>query len=210
MPPDPSPARPFRLPAALLLPLLLVAVGVTLSGCEAPGRVQLPDLTFQHERPILLAVGTIEFVDRYVPPYAAPNVEHLFPIAPAKAVRNWVKARLSATGASGRARVVLREASVVTKSLPTRGGIAGLFYTEPEQRYDAVVEATIEILDERGEKRAFVSTRAERSRSLSEGTTLNERERAWFEITEALMRDFDAEMERAIRRHLGDYLAGPS
>ena len=205
---DPSPVRFFGSPAALVL--LLVAVGVTLSGCETPGRAQLPDLTFRHEQPILLEVGEIEFIDRYVSPYTGPNVEHLFPIPPAKAVGNWVKARLRASGVRGRARVVLRKASVVTKTLPTRGGIEGLFYTEPEQRYDAVVEATIEILDPQGKKRAFVSTRAERSRSLSEGATLNERERAWFEITEALMRDFDAEMERAIRRHLGDYLAGPS
>jgi hypothetical protein len=185
-----------------------MVAGLYLSGCETPGRVQLPDLTFRHEQPILLDVGRVEFINRYVSPYAEPNVEHLFSTSPAKAVGSWVKARLSAAGTSGSARVVLREASVVTKTLATRGGIEGLFYSEPAQRYDAVVEATIEILNDRGEKLSFVSTRAERSRSLPEGVTLNERERAWFEITEALMRDFDAEMGQAIRRHLGDHIIG--
>ena len=47
---------------------------------------------------------------------------------------------------------------------------------------------------------------ASRSITTPEGATLNDREKIWFETTEALMADFDDEMERQIRRHLGTWL----
>ncbi|MCH8213764.1 MAG: hypothetical protein IIC54_06800, partial [Proteobacteria bacterium] len=45
-----------------------------------------------------------------------------------------------------------------------------------------------------------------RSRTLREDASINDRERMWFDLIEALMRDFNAELEKNIRQYLGGYL----
>ena len=45
-----------------------------------------------------------------------------------------------------------------------------------------------------------------RTRTVREDASLHDRKRIWFEMTEALMKDFNAEMEKNIRQHLGGYL----
>ena len=42
--------------------------------------------------------------------------------------------------------------------------------------------------------------------TLREDVTINQRDRAWFNQTEALIKDFDAEMEKNIRRVLDDWV----
>ncbi len=48
--------------------------------------------------------------------------------------------------------------------------------------------------------------RISRSRTLREDATINDRERMWFDLTEALMGDFNAELEKNIRQYVSGYL----
>ncbi|MGA0315832.1 MAG: hypothetical protein ACO3MJ_10645, partial [Alphaproteobacteria bacterium] len=70
----------------LFLPILFLI----FSGCvNAPPRDLFPDLRYSHLKPIGLAVNSVEIKISYVSPKQIPNVEHKFPIAPAKAASNW-------------------------------------------------------------------------------------------------------------------------
>ena len=71
---------------------------------------------------------------------------------------------------------------------------------------EAVVEASLEILDARGFRKGFASARVSRSRTVREDATLNQREAAWFAMTEALLNDFDKELEKNIRQYLLGFL----
>jgi hypothetical protein len=51
-----------------------------------------------------------------------------------------------------------------------------------------------------------VSSRTSRSRSVPENASLNDREKVWFEMTEAMMNDINGSLERQIREHLGAFL----
>jgi len=68
------------------------------------------------------------------------------------------------------------------------------------------VEAQLEILNADGRLIQLASARATRSRSVMEDAKPEERERVWFELLEALMKDFDKEMERAIRLYMDPWL----
>ena len=48
----------------------------------------------------------------------------------------------------------------------------------------------------------IVLSRAERSRTVAEGVSLNDRERVWFEMTEAMMNDLNTSLQRQINQHL--------
>jgi len=178
-----------------------------LAACEAAVPAQkIPALTFQHLAPLNLAVGKVEVTSKYKPPLAAPNVEHRFATPPAKALRTWANDRLRPAGGAYTARLVILDASVTETKLKTRKGITGAFYIEQSERYDAVAEADLIIVDGSGAHKGFASTRASRSVTVSENASLAERERTQFELVESLMRDFDLELEKNIRRYLVNWI----
>lgn len=191
-------------------PLRLAAVALVilaLGACQQPPpRPTYPELTWTHLAPFQLDVAEVEIVSEYEPTFRPPNVEHLAPAAPEEAARRWAEDRLQAAGKEGRAKVIIREASIVEVPLELEEGVRGYVTTEQAERYDAVVEVEIEIRNPRGYRDGFVTARAERTRTVPEDITLNERERVWFELTDGLMKDFDAEMSKNIREHLGRFL----
>ena len=81
-------------------------------------------------------------------------------------------------------------------------------YSPASHMNDAVLEMTVEA-SRRGDggRRAMVSSRAARSRTVPEDITLNDREKVWFELTEALMNDINASLERQIADNFGNFLA---
>lgn len=201
----PALLAPVRSAAAPLAALALFVLA--LAACATPpARPTYPELTWAHLPPFELDVAAVEVVSEYEPPYKEPNVEHLFPVPPGEAARRWADDRIKAAGTEGRAKVIIKRASVTETPLELTEGVRGYFTTEQAQRYDAVVEVTIEVRGPRGYRDGFATAVAERSRTVPEDATLNERERVWFEITDALMKDFNAEMERNVREHLGRFL----
>jgi hypothetical protein len=191
-----------------LLRFAAVALGVfALGACQSPPpRPTFPELTWTHLAPFRLDVAEIEIVSEYEPTFRPPNVEHLTPALPEGAARRWAEDRIEAAGREGRAKVIIREASIVEVPLALEEGVRGYVTTEQAERYDAVVEVEIEIRGPRGYRDGFAKARAERTRTVPEDITLNERERVWFELTDGLMKDFDAEMSKNIRQHLARFL----
>lgn len=184
--------------------LLVLALGAC--SADPPARPIYPDLTYRHLPPIELLVGRVEVEDAYTPPLRAPNVEHEFPVSPAAAARRWVDDRIRAVGDKGTVKVTLREASVVEVALKKTEGLTGAVTTDQSERYDGTIVMEIEVRGPGGDKEAFVSATARRSRTVPEDITLNAREKVFFEMTEAMMNDLNAELERQINQHLGRYL----
>jgi hypothetical protein len=188
----------------LLSPIVAMLM---LAACEsAPPRPNFPDIHITEGAPIRLAVGGIDIRDDYKPSFQRPHVEHLFPIPPAHALENWAHDRLVAAGGNARAVFIISDASVTETELKKKEeGITGAFTKEPAQRYDATVEVTLSIVDERGVRVRTVNVKAFRSQTVLEGITPNEREQAWYDMTKMLMSDFDRQMSGEISAHFGGY-----
>jgi hypothetical protein len=184
----------------------MVAI-LLLTACEsAPPRPNFPDIHITGEAPIRLAVGGVDIRNDYKASFQPPHVEHLFPIPPAHAMENWAHDRLVAAGGNARAVFIIADASVVETELKKKEeGITGAFTKEPAQRYDATVAATLNLIDERGTPVRTVTVKAFRSQTVLEGVTPNEREQAWYDMTKALMNDFDRQMSAEISAHFGGY-----
>jgi hypothetical protein len=189
------------------LMLALVAM-VALSACETkPPTQKLAEISFANKRPISLNVGQLEIVPEYQSPAARPNVEHLMPTSPEAATVRWAQDRLRPVGRSGSARVLIKDARVVEITLKTDKSFTGMFKEEQAERYDAVLDVAIQILDERHLPVADVLARATRSRTVPEGISLNERDRILHEVTESLIRDIDSQMDGLIRSYLSRWVA---
>jgi hypothetical protein len=188
----------------LVLTLLLP---VALGACETPAPEQkLPGIGFTHLEALRLNVADIEVVSEFKAPLRSPNVDHLFPTTPEAALRQWAADRLQPAGKGDTARFRIIDASAIETRLKRDTGLKGTFTKEQSERYEVGVEGSVEILDSRGFRRGFASARASRTRTVPEDITLNDREKVWFEMTEAVMNDFNAELERNIRQHLGGFL----
>ena len=186
----------------------ILVVAVALTACETPDPApQYPDITFGHLATIKLDVGAVDYIQAYVPPAMSPNVEHLFPIRISQVARRWADERLEPVGVISRiARVTLLNAAVIGSALETTQGIKGAFTIDQAARYDATVEILIEIVNSQGVVEGQVRASAERSRTAPENITLNDRDQLWFELTEAVMRDLDKQLEATIRQYLAKYI----
>ncbi len=193
------PGKPLRhvIAAALLI----------LTGCAAEVPDQsFPQITFRHLQPLDLRVVDIR-IDRDLPEPAANDVTASLPASPALALSQWAQDRLRLAGSTrATARFTVLAARVLRKNLKVEGGLAAVFRKQVDQRFDGLVEAEIEILDERGVRRATARAKAERVITVREDDTIADRRRILFEMTEKMMADFDREMEKAIRRHFVEWL----
>ncbi|MGB0681114.1 MAG: hypothetical protein ACPGOV_00305 [Magnetovibrionaceae bacterium] len=188
--------------AVIVLPIVAL-----LGACEtSPPVATQPSLSFAHLGTIPLNVARIETTNRYAPPLAAPNVEHLFQTEPAVALQTWARERLKPVGSSGVARFVVMDASVVEERLKTTEGLKGAFTVDQSERYLAKAEAVLEILDDAGNSLRFASASASQSSTIAEDATLNERETLWFDLTEGLVANFDKTLVGQMQRHLGEFM----
>lgn len=187
--------------------LVLLAGGLAACSTQPP-RPRFPELTYGHLGQFTFDVQRVDIVSEYKAPFASPNVEHLFPTAPEQTLRRWAQDRLAATGTAGRyARFVIQEAKVTETQLPRTPGVRGAFTTDQTQRYDGVLSVVLEIREERANYRAgTASAWASRSRTVAEGITVNDRDKVWFDLIEAMMNDLNAEMDRQIRANLAQFV----
>ena len=193
----------MRGPLRLAVLGLLGALAACTIGAERPS---FPELTWSHLPPITLDVAEIEIIDASQPTGASPHVEHLFPLPPAKATERWARDRLRAGGLANRARFIIQRADVIEVGLRRTEGLSGIFTTDQSERYDAELGVALEIRSDTGALLGQVTTETRKSQTVAEDASLNEREAAWFEMTDDLMKLLNAEMERVMPLYLSRWI----
>ena len=186
----------------ILALMVLLALGACTT--ESPF-VEFADITFRHLPAINLRVVDIQIENKVAPNVLAPNEGHKFPVPPVKALRRWAEDRLQAAGSKGTARFTILEADATETRLKIDDGIRATFTKEQSESYLVTVSASLEVFDENGFRRAFVKAKSERRKTVPEDITLTGRRKIWFAITEKLMAEFNAEMERNIQRYMTEF-----
>ncbi|NQV57236.1 MAG: hypothetical protein HQ503_15360 [Rhodospirillales bacterium] len=186
---------------------MLIALAVLLAGCATADPVMdLADITFKHLPKINLRIVDIQIDDKSKQTTEAPHVGHQFPVPPVRALKRWAEDRLQAQGSKGTARFTLLEAQAIESKLEIDKGIKGFFTKEQSERYTVTVSASLEIFDDKGIRRAIVRSKAMREKTVLEDVSLTDRRKAWFEMTEALMAEFNTEMQRNIQRYMTEFV----
>lgn len=183
-------------------------VAVLIGGCANQAPVQvLPELRYNMMAPLNLDVGRVEVVSAYQAPFKEPNVEHLMPVPPERAAMQWANDRVKAVGGGGRtARFVIRDASVVEKKLSMDEGFTGLFKKEQSERYEGKLDVVLEIRDDHGRVIGEAAASGWRSRTIGEDVSVAQREKMWYELTQALVGDISNLLEANMRQYIAKYL----
>ncbi len=183
----------------------MLAVTAIVAACQPPPSYESEPFSFAALPPLVFDLGGIEVVERGSTSHPS-DVDHLFSTPPAVAARLWAEDRLQTSGDLGLLRVTIEEASARITPLKTNTDLKGLFTEEQAERLDLRLRVTIEAIDGSGQVNGSATADARRSRTLLEGITLAERERAYDEVVKALFHDYNASQEKAIRQYLGLYL----
>ena len=91
--------------------------GLSLLSCAPPPEApSFPDIRFTGEPPFMLQASQVEIRTRYQP----GDADNAFPVSPLRAIQNWARDRLRASGQGGPARFTIADATAkITDS--TRG-----------------------------------------------------------------------------------------
>jgi hypothetical protein len=185
--------------------LCLPAV-ILLSGCaESLSTSHLPEMTFANFTPVELNVEKIEVRDDYKPPLKDPNVEHTFQTPTYVAAENLLKKQLVAAGRDDVLRAVITDASVVREALPMTRGFWGVFTHEPAERLKAKVVVRFELANQQAPDIVIgrVELTARRTKTLMEGTSVADRDSAYFKLTEDMMNDLDNGLMTVVKNAFG-------
>ncbi|MBP7338148.1 hypothetical protein [Niveispirillum sp.] len=183
--------RRSLLSLALTAPLLAVLPVAAQSIVDFSGR-----------EAIVLDVASIEVESQYVAPMAPPNIDHELPLTPSDAVRLWASTRLKAGGTQGKARVIIKDASVKEIDLDRTKGIKGWFTKDQSQKYEG--KFAVDIVVE-GTSRGYtgsVSAAVARSTTVAEDVTLAQREKTMTDLVRDLVGDLDTELDKSIRANM--------
>lgn len=182
------------------------AFSLLLSACtDAPPTTQVPRLSFDQYKPIMLNVAKIEIVDKFHAGSDAKHVELMMKQPPEVAVQDLLKKVLVAGGPSGVMRVIIDDASVVGEKLQVTNGMMGIFTDEPAERYHATVELRFELVESDAPDivKQHANVHADRTKTVMKDSSPADRDMAFFSLDDELMGDVSHELQTQIRTTFG-------
>lgn len=183
---------------------LSLGSGLALASCSPPPppAPSFPDIRFTGEPAFMLQAAQVEIRTFYRP----TDDDSAYPVSPLRALQNWARDRLRASGQGGPARFTIANASATIKDLPIKGGISGTFTDQVSQQYDVAIDAALEILDTTGAVMRSMRVTVARSRTVLQSATANDRAQARYDMVREIMAEFDRQAESRIGASFGSYL----
>ncbi len=189
-----------------LLALVPVAATLLLVACQdAPQTPSYPPLSFTNQAPYQFNVAQVQVQDSNA--VQPGSVDGNMPITIKQSVQQWATDRLKAVGGAGMLVVNIDDASVREVKLPKTDGIKGWFTDDQDARYDAVISVTLRLYSASDNTPVATATATvNRSRSIHEKATVDERNQFYYELVRDLMTQFNTEADTRIRQFFPNYL----
>ncbi|MFZ4762128.1 MAG: hypothetical protein ACOYK8_04885 [Alphaproteobacteria bacterium] len=185
---------------------LCLVMGLLLAACAKPPASSIPPVSIQSKAPVLLNVAQIQVVNEIPPSNSSRQVEQWFPTPPYQALRHMVEQRFKAVGSEGIATIHLKDIKVVEENLPVTDGVAGLFVSEPSERYRATLNVAVDAVSGDRTRTASTEIRAEQTTTVQKGATLAEREVVWDKLLQDMLRQLDNSLSEGVRKYLGAFV----
>ncbi len=187
---------------------LALFCGVLLAACSSePVRTPPLQLDYSQLGKIYLNTREVRVIDRSAGrPARPPYVGHMFQPRLADAASRWAQDRLQATGSMGQATFIIKEASVQEQPLRTVGGIDSWFTRQQASKYVGRIEVQLDAQSPVNNTVGSATAHATYATTLPEKPTEAEKNAAYREILEGIMRDLNRKLEQAIQQHLRAFL----
>ncbi|NBX03363.1 MAG: hypothetical protein EBR02_04765 [Alphaproteobacteria bacterium] len=185
----------------------LATLALLLSNCDQVQSTIPSPLTFTRYQPIILDVGDVQIIEEYQSPKTAPYVEHLMPYSPAEAMRIWVKDRIRASGNEKSLQVIIKDARVMSSTLPSGSGVLGVVGLSKDKRYDLTLAVEMRIYGRSAAmSEANVNVSTTRFITIADTASSHEREVQFRKMVGDSMEVINAELEKNIFTYFGHYI----
>jgi hypothetical protein len=188
----------LTLGAAVVVTTTLIACANTMTGPRPR-----PHYSYSQYPATILGVSNIQVVEAFSSPMAQPNAEHLMPDPLPQAVAQWARTRFKAGGGDGTLVITVNDASVIQKNLQRTPGVKGWFTVDQAERYDAHIQVTfaVEGTTTSGTSGSG-SVNVNRGQTIAEDASLQDRDRTWTSMAEAMLTDLDAGAQQMLAQKL--------
>ncbi|MDE2030511.1 MAG: hypothetical protein KGI97_08120, partial [Alphaproteobacteria bacterium] len=182
---------------------------LALAACAAEPAPPSPPMP-QHLPPkIVLNVQAITLTDRSgLQPSSSPYDTNHFSPTISQAIKQWAVDRLKAGGHDGEATIIVNDASLSSQALQMKTGIGTWFTRQQGLKYTGHADVTIQA-NGPGQY-ANANAEATRSVTLPENPTAKERQAAYYELLNGLMKDLSKNLEDAIKTHMSGLIMQPA
>jgi len=168
-----------------------------------------PPMTFSGSD-LLFDAAALFVSSTFEPSLTPPHVEHLAPVSPEAALRQWASDKLAVTGTgTSTIELAIGEAVLLEEPLNVTEGVSGWFRKDQAAKYTARLAATLRINQANGAS-ASASASVWRSTTVEEDTELADLEIVWFRLIEQVVNDFQASLEPQVRSQMAGYLPEPN
>ncbi len=180
---------------------------LALAACASSMPSQQPAGMAAAEQPKLaFTVSGIELASTFQAPAEPNHVEGLLPVSLENRVADWAKTHMSAAGGADVARFTITDASLVKTELDENVGAPGLLRAPQTIRYDASIAVSFEIVNKFGLQKGYTNATVSLARTMASYESDAARDVLLQDLTEAIMKEFGAEMEKALRANVGGYI----
>ena len=164
----------------------------------------LPSLTEQFSQPLYVNVAYINVETQYDPLANANDVSSTFPTPPDIALKRYAETRLKAAGGTGTLRFIIQDASVYREYKESDVEMARWLRIDDKEKYTAVIRIGLyrETDGYTPPGAAGAELRAERTMTIPEGWSLDQRDRRIQEYMAQLLSDVDAAVQENINTTL--------
>lgn len=154
---------------------------------------------------IVLDVQTINLADRSGVQLAnsAYNGNHFTPTI-AEAIKQWSMDRMQASGQTGRAVIIIKDASLTAQPLQMETGFNSWFKRQQGLKYIGHAEVSVEANGAEGY--AITDATATRSVTLPENPTPSEKQDAYYSLITGLMKDLEQNLDSGIHEHMDKFV----
>jgi hypothetical protein len=182
---------------------MLAGAALALAACATAPAYSPTAPTFDPPPSYTLAAGVIAVV-------IGPNVEDPKPgvairlaTTPKAVVADWARSRLVADlGSTGRAELLVEEASATETALETRGGVTGVFTRDPKLDFKVAFAVTLNLFDGAGRPAGSARATSSASATFAEGQDEDQRRRIWERLLKQAAERMDAEMQAQLQSGL--------
>jgi hypothetical protein len=191
--------------------ILALTASALLTACSSePARTPPPKLDYSTLGKIYLNTQDLRVINRAENGRQPPSAVTSQRPTVSEAVARWVQDRLQATGATGHATLIIKEASVVEKSIPMETGVGSWFTRQQATKYLGRVEVDIEAQSPVNNTTGNATAHAVQAITLPENPNEAEKEKAYRELLDSLMNDLNKKLDQAIRDHMAPFLGQSS
>lgn len=168
---------------------------VGLAGCADTTQKAVPNLSFDHTRPVSLHVG--EYTVEPAPAYAY-GLPAGFVTDPAKKIEEFFRTRFNTDGAQGRFVVSITNVEVRENTQASENVVGQFLNVDKRDRY--TIEATLRVMAYGidGFRLQTVDVKAQQMVEMSEHVSLGERERLQMEAVHDLISGLDKQVQKIV------------